>query len=89
VPAADVNRGPPNILHMTQQTHGFSYGRSRRPDTQVLFAIRFADGTTAYMRGQPKLATYGASPAVTRLVKQRQVTAEVPGGDIVGTVRVK
>jgi hypothetical protein len=55
----------------------------------VLFAIRFADGTTAYTRVQPKLATYGASPAVTRLVKQRQATGEVPGGDIVGIVRVK
>jgi hypothetical protein len=32
----------------------------------VLFAIRFADGTTAYTRVQPKLATYGVSPAVTR-----------------------
>jgi hypothetical protein len=52
---------------MAQQASGFSYGRShRRPDTQVLFAIRFADGTTAYTRVQPKLATYGVSPAVTR-----------------------
>jgi hypothetical protein len=74
---------------MTQQADGFSYGRSRRPDTHALFAIRFADGTTAYTRIQPKLATYGASPAVTRLVRQRQITGEVPGGDIVGIVRVK
>ena len=75
---------------MTQQASGFSYGRShRRPDSQVLFAIRFADGTTAYTRVEPKLAAYGASPAVTRLVKQRQITGEVPGGDIVGIVRVK
>ena len=73
---------------MTQQH--FSYGRSyRRPDTQVLFAIRYADGTTAYTRVEPKLATYGASPAVSRLVEQRQMAGEVPGGDIVSIVRVR
>jgi hypothetical protein len=74
------------MLHMTQQAGGFSYGR---PDTQVLFALRFADGTTAYTRVQPRLATFGTSPAVTRLVKERQMTGEVPGGDIVGIIRVK
>ena len=38
---------------MTQQH--FSYGRSyRRPDTQVLYAIRYADGTTAYTRFEPE-----------------------------------
>jgi hypothetical protein len=78
------------MLHMTQQAGGFSYGRNfRRPDTQVLFALRFADGTTAYTRVQPRLATYGTSPAVTRLVKERQMTGEVPGGDIVAIIRVK
>ena len=61
----------------------------RRPNTQVLFALRFADGTTAYTRIQPRLATYGASPAVTRLVKERQMTGEVPCGDIVAIIRMK
>jgi hypothetical protein len=78
------------MLHMGQQAGGFSYGRNcRRPDTQVLFAVRFADGTTAYTRVQPRLASYSASPAVTRLVKERQMTGEVPGGDIVAIIRVK
>ena len=59
-------------------------GAAARPlATQVLFALRFADGTTAYTRVQPRLATYGASPAVARLVKERQITGEMPGGDIV------
>jgi hypothetical protein len=76
------------MLHMTQQAGG--YGRNyRQPDTQVLFAVRFADGTTAYTRVQPRLATYGASPAVTRLVKERQMTGEMPGGDIVAIIRVR
>ena len=76
------------MLHMTQQAGG--YGRNyRQPDTQVLFAVRFADGTTAYTRVQPRLATYGASPAVARLVKERQMTGEMPGGDIVAIIRVR
>jgi hypothetical protein len=62
----------------------------RRADPQVMFAIRgFADGSTAYTRVMPKLAPYGLSPAVTKLVEQRQLSGEIPPGDIVRIDRVR
>jgi hypothetical protein len=66
------------------------YGRTfRRADPQTMFAVRFADGTTAYTRVAPKLASFGASPAVHRLVAERQITGEVPPGDILEIIRVR
>ena len=66
------------------------YGRTlRRPDPQTMFAVRFADGTTAYTRVAPKLASFGVSPAVRRVVSELQMTGEVPCGDILEIVRVR
>jgi hypothetical protein len=35
------------------------------------------------------VATFGVSPAVMRLVPERQSRGEIPAGDIVGVMRVR
>jgi len=59
------------------------------PDRHVLFAVRLADGTSSYTRVAPNIATFGVTPAVMRLVAERQSRGEIPAGDIVEVVRVR
>jgi hypothetical protein len=66
-----------------------NYRQFRRPDRHVLFAVRLADGSSAYTRIAPNLATFGVSPGVMRLVAERQASGEIPAGDVVEIVRVR
>jgi hypothetical protein len=67
-----------------------NYGRNfRRPDKQQMFVVRFADGSSAYTRIAPHIATFGVSPAVMRIVAERQSRGEIPAGNILEIVRAR
>jgi hypothetical protein len=59
----------------------------RRPDKQVLFVVHYGDGSRSFVRVPPHLATFGVSPAVLRLARERQSNGELPAGDIATLVR--
>jgi hypothetical protein len=50
--------------------------------------VRYADGRTAYIRVNPKLADYGTAP-VLGIAKAKQATGEIPEGEIVRVQKVK
>jgi hypothetical protein len=57
-------------------------GARRRPDNQVLFVVHYRDGSRAFMCVPPRLAMFGASPAVLQLARENQSTGALPGGEI-------
>ena len=73
---------------MTKINEGSPHTRPRRKDTQDMFAVRYADGRTAYIRVDPKVAEYGTAP-VLGIAKARQASGEIPDGEIVSVQRVK
>ncbi len=60
----------------------------RTKDTQVMFAVRYADGRSAYIRVDPKADEHGSVP-VLEIAKVRQASGELPDGEIVSVQRVK
>jgi hypothetical protein len=54
-----------------------------------MFVVRFADGSSAYTRIAPHIATFGVSPAVMRIVAERQSRGEIPAGNILEIVRAR
>jgi hypothetical protein len=73
---------------MTLFSEGAPHKRVRTKDTQVMFAVRYADGRSAYIRVAPKLVEDGSAPVIDA-AKARQATGEIPAGQIVGVQRVK
>lgn len=57
-------------------------------DFQRMFAVRYADGRSAYIRVDPKAAEYGTAP-VLAIARERQATGEIPDGELVSVQRVK
>ncbi len=51
------------------------HARPRTKDTQQMFAVRYADGRSAYIRVDPKAADYGTAP-VLGIAKARQASGE-------------
>ena len=64
------------------------HGRLWTKDTQQMFAVRYADGRSAYIRVDPKAAEYGTAP-VLGVAKARQASGEIPDGEIVSVQRVR
>jgi hypothetical protein len=62
--------------------------RPRLKDTQHMFAVRYADGSSAYIRVDPKAADYGTAP-VLGIARHCQSKGEIPDGEIVSVQRVK
>ena len=54
-----------------------------------MFVVRFADGKSAYTRIAPNIAMFGVSPAVMKIVAERQSRGEIPAGDILEVVRAR
>jgi hypothetical protein len=52
-------------------SEGGPHKRFRTQDTQVMFAVRYSDGRSAYIRVAPKLAEDGSAP-VLDAAKARQ-----------------
>ena len=60
----------------------------RKRDTNIMFAVNFKDGRTAYMTISPKVLEQGEH--VARVVaRERQGQGEIPEGEIVSVKRVR
>jgi hypothetical protein len=71
---------------MTRTNNNY-FGRPfRRPDKQNLVAVRYQDGTSAYIRVRREIAAM--APKTMAAALQRQLDGEIPPGEIVAVVRV-
>ena len=63
------------------------YQSQRKPrDHHILFAVRFEDGRSAYIRVSPTVAEAGDLMAIAR---EQQERGEIPVGNIAGVKRVR
>ena len=62
--------------------------RPRGTDTHVMFAVKYHDGRSAYIRVLPDVARNGEL-AVRGVATRRQATGEIPGGEIQAVQRVR
>jgi hypothetical protein len=67
----------------------YGYRTYRRPDRMVMFAVRYEDGTSAYIRVPPGIGTFGVSPAVMKLAQGAQARGEIQSGLIAKVERVR
>ena len=64
-------------------------GRPFQPaDTKVLFAVRYEDGRSAYIRVSPEAARYGPM-AVMSIAREQQKAGDIPDGTIVSVQQVR
>ncbi len=61
----------------------------KRPDTKVLFVVSFRDGSRSFVRVPPRLADFGASPAVLRHAAEEQRQGRLQPGEIDKVIRVR
>ena len=60
----------------------------RKRDTNIMFAVNFDDGRTAYITISPKLVAAGDHVAGT-IARERQSKGEIPEGTIASVRRVR
>jgi hypothetical protein len=60
----------------------------RKRDTNIMFAVNFKDGRTAYMTISPKVLEPGDHVART-VARERQDRGEIPEGEIASVKRVR
>jgi hypothetical protein len=53
-----------------------------------MYAVRYADGSSANIPGDSKAAEYGTAP-VLGIARTRQASGEIPDGEIASVQRVK
>ena len=61
---------------------------TRRRDTNIMFAVNYEDGRTAYITISPKKLQHG-DHLVRALVRERQELGEIPEGEILSVKRVR
>ena len=61
--------------------------RRRAADTQVMFAVRYADGRSAYIRVSKDAAQHGGM-VVLSPARKRQQAGEIPDGVIASVLQV-
>src|SRR4051812_48164827 len=57
------------------------------PDTKVMFAVRYDDGRSAYIRVSPEAARYGPM-VVMSIAREQQKAGDIPDGPIVSVQQV-
>ncbi len=73
----------------TTHLHPSTYPPRVRPrDRKVLFAVRYADGSSDYIRVEPATAAFGTL-RVLPLVTELQAIGDLPKGKIVSVGRVR
>ena len=72
--------------HATMHHFSGGYRRPRTRDPLVLIAVRYASGSSAYMRVTPEEA---ASPLLRKIAHDRQASGEIPEGEIAGVTKVR
>jgi hypothetical protein len=60
----------------------------RKRDTNIMFAVNYYDGQTAYITISPKALEPGDHVART-VARERQAKGEIPGGEIASMKRVR
>jgi len=63
-------------------TSAFDFPPRFRRSWHARYLARAADGKSAYTRIAPNIAMFSVSPAVMRIVSERQSRGEIPAGDI-------
>lgn len=63
--------------------------RDKAEEAEVLFAVIYADHSTAYVAVPAALANHGPSPPVLRIVRRLQDQSEIPLGEIARVARVR
>src|SRR5215213_3580545 len=58
------------------------------PDTKVMFAVRYDDGRSAYIRVSPEAARYGHM-VVMSIAREQQKAGDIPDGVIVSVQQVR
>ena len=65
------------------------YQSQRKPrDHQILIAVRFEDGRSAYIRVSPTVADSGNAHLMA-IAREQQERGEIPTGTITGVKRVR
>ena len=57
-------------------------------DTKVMFAVRYEDGRSAYIRVSPEAARYGPM-VVMSIAREQQKAGDIPDGTIVSVQQVR
>ena len=60
----------------------------RKRDRNIMFAVNYKDGRTAYITVSPKLLESG-DHIVPSVARERQAKREIPDGEIKGVKRVR
>jgi hypothetical protein len=64
-------------------------GRPFQPaDTKVMFAVRYEDGRSAYIRVSPEAARYGPM-VVMSIAREQQKAGDIPDGTLVSVQQVR
>jgi hypothetical protein len=64
------------------------WGNRRKRDTNIMFAVNYADGRTAYITVSPRGLEHGDQLAEV-VARERQEKGEIPGGEIRSVKRVR
>jgi hypothetical protein len=72
----------------TEATSGMSWAEKRKRDHNIMFAINYKDGRTAYITISPKVIEPGDHVART-VAAERQQKGEIPKGEIATVRRVR
>ncbi len=65
-----------------------SWDQRRKRDTNIMFAVNYKDGRTAYLTISPYLLRDG-DHVVPAIVRKRQENGEIPDGEIKAVKRVR
>jgi hypothetical protein len=64
------------------------WGNRRKRDTNIMFAVNYEDGRSAYITISPKALEQGDHVA-NAVARERQARGEIPAGDIKAVKRVR
>ena len=77
------------LLRLKCKDETMAYPSQRRlRDTHILFAVRYQDGRSAYVRVAPAIADDG-DYRVIAIAREQQERGEIPDGTITGVKRVR
>jgi hypothetical protein len=65
-----------------------SWDNRRKRDTNIMFAVNYEDGRTAYITISPKVLEAGEHVART-VARERQEKGEIPEGEVASVKRVR
>ena len=73
---------------MMEPSKRMDWGNRRKRDTNIMFAVNYTDGRTAYITVNPKGLEHGDQLAEA-FARERQEKGEIPSGEIRTVKRVR